>query len=95
LENSCPSSQAGDKILPVSFVNEYLSSFYSSPHDMVQNTRGLPAIASSGEAGGHLVLMIVAYNKLINKLKIFKAISALSPIIAHPWILNNLLRRKL
>ena len=47
----CQSSQAGDKILPVSLVNEYLSSFYSSPHHMVQNTRGLPAIARLRRGG--------------------------------------------
>jgi hypothetical protein len=37
----CQSSETSDKILSVSSVNEYLSSFYSSAHYMVHNTRGI------------------------------------------------------
>jgi hypothetical protein len=53
--------QATKEILPVFVVEKYLFSFNTPAHDMMQGTRGLPAIARPGEAGGHPILLTVAW----------------------------------
>ena len=44
-----------NKILPVVIIFYYLFALNSPDNDMMQGSRRLPAIASSGEAGGHPV----------------------------------------
>jgi hypothetical protein len=45
------------KIIPINTICKYPFAFYTSGNNMMKRTRGLPATASSGEAGGHLFLI--------------------------------------
>jgi len=50
------------KAVSIRIVFKNVSLLDPSAYDMMQGTRRLPAIASSGEAGGHLFWLDVAYN---------------------------------
>ncbi len=52
--------QPVQKIFQILVVFENLAPFNSANNDMMQYPRGLPAIASSGEAGGRLIELFVA-----------------------------------
>ena len=49
-----------NKILPVVIIFYYLFALNSPDNDVMQGSRRLPAIASSGEAGGHLFWLVAA-----------------------------------
>ena len=58
LQDICESEQ---KIVSVIAVLEY-SPFFNAPNnDVVVGSQSLPAIASSGEAGGHLFVIFTAF----------------------------------
>jgi hypothetical protein len=48
------------QIIPNNTICKYPFAFYTSGNNMMKRTRRLPAIASSGEAGGDLFLIGVA-----------------------------------
>jgi len=50
------------KPVSIGIVFKNVSSLNTPAYDMIQGTRRLPAIARSGEAGGHLFWLDVAYN---------------------------------
>ena len=53
-------SESSQKIVPVGIVLEYSPSFNAPGNDVAEGSRSLPAIASSGEAGGHLFVIFSA-----------------------------------
>jgi hypothetical protein len=53
--------QPAQKIFQVPVVFKNLAPFNSTNNDTMQYLRGLPAIASSGETGGRLIELFVAY----------------------------------
>ena len=58
--NCCPnllrSYEAIYYIVSIFIISKYLPTFYTANNNVMYNPRGLPAIASSGEAGGSLSL---------------------------------------
>jgi hypothetical protein len=52
--------ESGQKIVPVATVLEYSPSFNAPNNNVMEGSGSLPAIASSGEAGGHLFMLFSA-----------------------------------